>query len=358
MKKIISILFCLIIIIASVVVYFFYPEFFDKQVAKVKAMYYVQKGDEAYRLWHYNKAIQNYDYALLLYPEHFSAWYNLGNIYVAYEDYYSAVDAYEKAIEHNPKYIEARMNYGIVSTEKLGDFDGAIAQYDEILNVKRRFLSIPFVYDNRKSTKINKGLANYNKGVAYKQKSIYSTESDLYKNRYLFNAKEAYEKAIKVLKKDYDTRYNLALTYHLLGEYHNAGLSYCKAIEIAPMEYEAHYNLAILLMHLKYYKESYLELEKATTLITNSDGMSNRQMYVFDVMNEVTRLILPETNMSAMIEHIDDEPMKMKGVTYVHGRLVATDELDKAIAKNLKTCGSRHIFVEEIDEDYVENYRH
>ena len=35
--------------------------------------------------------------AVQLYPEHYGAWYNLGNIYVVYEDYYSAVDEYEKA---------------------------------------------------------------------------------------------------------------------------------------------------------------------------------------------------------------------------------------------------------------------
>lgn len=54
--------------------------------------------------------------------------------------------------------VIARMNYGIISAEKLGDFDGAIDQYDEILKTKRHLLSIPFVYSNRKSYKVNKGL--------------------------------------------------------------------------------------------------------------------------------------------------------------------------------------------------------
>ena len=69
----------------------------------------------------------------------------MGNLYVIYEDYYSAVDAYEKAFEYNPKMVIARMNYGIVSAEKLGDFDGAIDQYNEIIKTKRHLLSIPFV---------------------------------------------------------------------------------------------------------------------------------------------------------------------------------------------------------------------
>ena len=56
--------------------------------------------------------------------------------------------------------------------DELGDFDGAINQYDKILQTKTHLLSIPFIYSNRKSYKMNKGLAYYNKGVAYKQKSV------------------------------------------------------------------------------------------------------------------------------------------------------------------------------------------
>ena len=49
----------------------------------------------------------------------------MGNLYVAFEDFYDAKDAYEKALSIKPNYIMARMNYGIIETEKLGDFDEA-----------------------------------------------------------------------------------------------------------------------------------------------------------------------------------------------------------------------------------------
>lgn len=55
------------------------------------------------------------------------------------------------------------------------------------------------------------------------------------------------------------------------------------------MNYEAHYNLAVLLKHMKHYKEAYDEMEKANTLISTKDGISNRQRYVFDVMNDITK---------------------------------------------------------------------
>ncbi len=354
MKKFFSGLFTFLFIILIGGLIYLHPAFFNKQIDKVRGMYYVHKGDVAFKKLKLQKAINYYNRAVALYPEHYGAWYNLGNIYVVYEDYYSAVDAYEKAFEYNPKMIIARMNYGIVSAEKLGDFDGAIDQYNEIIKTKRHLLSIPFVYSNRKSYKVNKGLAYYNKGVAYKQKSVYIEDDWEYRRQYLLKALEAYKEACKILKNDYDARYNLALTYHLLGDYKEAGLTYCKAIELSPMNYEAHYNLAILLRHLKYYKESLEELEKATTLVANNGvNVVTRQRYIFDVMNDVTRTILANTD-SNLVEKLSEEPSENSKVTYVNGKIVLTDELDNAIIKNFKICGSKEIFQEDIDDDYSE----
>lgn len=354
MKKFFSGLFTLLLIAAAGYLVYTHPGFFNKQLDKVRGMYYVHKGDRAYRQLKLAKAIDYYNRAVRLYPEHYGAWYNLGNIYVVYEDYYSAVDSYEEAFDHNPKMIIARMNYGIISAEKLGDFDGAINQYDEILKTKRHLLSIPFVYSNRKSYKMNKGLAYYNKGVAYKQKAIYLDEDYEYRHQYFLKALEAYKEACKILKKDYDARYNLALTQHLLGNYKEAGMTYCKAIELSPMNYEAHYNLAVLLRHLKYYKESLDELKKATTLISNSSsGVSARQRYIFDVMNDVTRTILASSD-NELIEKLSDEPSETSKVTYINGRMVLTDDLDKAILKNFKVCGAKKILQEDIDDDLNE----
>ena len=79
----------------------------------------------------------------------------------------------QQAIKNNPKFILARMNLGIVYSEDLGDFDAAIEQYDAIINNKYRTLYIPKIYNNKKSTKDNMGVAYYNKGLAYRLKSIY-----------------------------------------------------------------------------------------------------------------------------------------------------------------------------------------
>ena len=109
-----------------------------------------------------------------MFPNHYGAWYNLGNIYVAYEDYESALYAYSQAFKYNPKMMVARMNYGIIATEKMGNFDSALKQYDKIIKTKRKLISIPYVYNNKLSTAENKAIAYYNTGVTYRMKSLYA----------------------------------------------------------------------------------------------------------------------------------------------------------------------------------------
>src|SRR5574344_1792671 len=162
LKKLLSLLICVMLCAGFAFTLFTYPDFYRRQVHKVQAFYFIYKGDKAYKKWKLAKAIRYYNQALQLYPNHYTAWTNLGNLYVIYEDYFSAVDAYEQSLLYNPKNVIARMNYGIVSTEKLGDFDGAISQYNQILDTKTRHLWIPFVYNNSRSSRINRGLAYYN----------------------------------------------------------------------------------------------------------------------------------------------------------------------------------------------------
>ncbi len=322
---------------------FFFWSFYERQYHKCIGMYDVYRGDKAYKTGDLQKAIDFYTEGLNHYPAHYDAWFNLGNIYVSYEDYYSAAEAYRNAIEYNKKFTLARMNLGIISAEKLGDFDGAIFQYQSIINSRGFLWFIPFVFSNKKSEKFNKGLAYYNMGVAYREKSLYQDLDKEYSASYMQKAIESYVKAADILNDDYDSRYNLALMYQLTGDFQNAGLNYCKAIEISPMNYEAHYNLAVLLKHLKMYKEAYNEIEKATILVTNNTSNINVTNYVFDVLNEISRILIVNGINNHLVEKLDNESGGGK-LSYVHGKIVSTASLDRAILNNFKTCQSENYF--------------
>ena len=295
------------------------------------------------------KTLEYYHTGLDLYPKHYEAWFNLGNIYTVHEDYYSAVDAYQKAIEANPRFVMARMNLGIVFSEDLGFFDEAISQFEEVANINPFKLWIPFVYSNVKSIKTNRGLAHYNKGVAYRRKALYlPIEKQHLAYEYLGKAIEAYTQSLGIIKKSSDIYYNRGVAHHLRGDYKKAGLDYCKAIEISPMNFEGHYNLAILLRRINRNQESTIELEKAAILISENPSSSTLQTaYIFNLLNEVTRRFIISNEYST--QKLTDTPYSNISYTYINGKIVADDDFDKAMYKNFQTCAGKDYF-KEADE--------
>ena len=357
MKRFFKNLFSLLILATLLYgVWYFFHDWTIRQVRKVQGTYYIYKGDQAYSQDDMAKTLNYYKKGLSLYPGHYEAWYNLGNIYAVYEDYFSAVDAYKHAIEHNPKFVMAKMNLGIVYSEDLGLFDEAIEQFNEIPQIGLFNLWIPFVYSNVKSIRGNKGIAYFNKGVAYKQKAMFLPLDRKYMMReYLNNAIESYTKALKYLKKNYDVYYNRAVAHHLNGDYKLAGKDYCKAIELQPTKFEAHYNLAVLLRGMNKYRESMSELEKAAILITETPSSSEIETaYIFNLLNEVSRKFISSDEYG--VSKLTDKPMGSISYTYVNGRIVADDDFDKAMAKNFKTCVGYDLFNKKDEElNYTED---
>lgn len=379
MKKFLSAIFSIAIIALIVIGVYYHQQFVLHQVDKVKGMYYVYKGDKAYKVMDTKDAIKYYNTALSLYPKHYGAWYNLGNIYVAYEDYSSALYAYSQAFKYNPKMMIARMNYGIVSSEMLGDFDSAIKQYNEVINTKRRLIDIPYIYNNKTSYKKNKAIAYYNKGVTYRLKALYTTEDWEVQRRYMAQAIKAYEKSIKIDKNSYEAQYNLGVAYHTTGDYRRAGECYCRAIAINPMDYQAHYNLAVLLRKLGHYDDAYDEIDKASTLITALNENSAIQQYVAIVLNDITRSVYGRDNYREKLEKIisdekkslqieknkkNDKKSKKKkdnsefgttitstGIVFTNGKIKATEDLDKTIYDSFSKCPSISFFSYDESEE-------
>lgn len=340
-------LFPLLFILLLAGLGYYYKDKVMEQYRHAKGIYYIYKGDQAYSADNMGKTLDYYLKGLELYPKHYEAWFNLGNIYAVHEDYYSAVDAYEHAIEANPKFVLAKMNLGIVYSEDLGFFDEAIEQFDEVAKIDFFKFKIPFVYSNIKSTKTNRGLAHYNKGVAFRQKALYlPLEKQHLVYEYLGKAIEAYTQSLEILKKNHDIYYNRAVAYHLRGEYKEAGLDYCKAIEIKPMNFESHYNLAVLLRRVNRNREAMSELEKAAILISENPQASDVQTaYIFNLLNEVTRRFI--TSEEYYTQKVTDEPTVSVSYTYINGKIVPSEEFDKAMFKNFQTCAGINYFKDD-----------
>lgn len=363
-------------------------KFTTEQINKVKGMYYVNLGDAAYRDFKMNKAIKLYNHGVKLFPGHYGGWENLGNIYVAYEDYPSALHAYSQAFTHNPTLMTARMKYGVVATQKMGNFDDALVQFNEVVDTKRKLITIPFIYDNAESTKQNRAIAYYNIGVTYRLKALYAGDDWEKRRMYLAEAIKAYNKSLDIAPYKYDTLYNLGLAYHIAERYSDAGYLYCKAIKLKPMSYEAHYNLGVLLRRMRKFQESYDELEKAATLITALDEDSVQIQYVALILNDVLNQIHTNESYQRQLRreqieeemirqaraktwhfkfkffnkdsyddddddlYEDDKKNKKKkkdsvlgdGIKIVNGKVTATEELDKAVTEEFSKCPSLKYF--------------
>lgn len=362
-----------IFIILFLLSLFVFWGWYVKQVNKVRGIYYVNEGDKAYKAHRLEKAINYYKTGLDYYPEHSQARCNLGNIYVKYEDFFSAAQEYEQALQYDPKFIVCRMNLGIISAEKLSDFDKAIREYQTIIDTKRITFHIPLIFDSVKSTKENKTIAWYNMGLAYRGKSMLTGEKTHASNEYLEKASSCYKKALKRKKDSYNINYNYALTNHLIGNYKEAGLSYCKAIELEPLAFDAHYNLAILLRKLGKVRESQEELEKSL-LIVNTQLDPFIAKYIFDIYSEsvekstaqkeyktTQRAVAPETQVKEGMRtpHIvsdeienENDPLGINHITYVNGKVVTdSEEADKYMKKTFSKCAAKKLFEDYEEED-------
>lgn len=333
----------LVIIVITAVSIFLFPNWYEKQYKKIWGYYYVYKGDKAYRAAKYQKAVDFYVKALKYYPEHSKARCNLGHLYVVFENYYAAADSYDEALQYDPNYMSCRMDYGIILSEQLADYDRAVQQYTKVIDSKPFMLYIPFIYNNLKSVKINRGLAYYNMGVAYRSKSIFLGEHTIASNQYLKKAKESYKDAKKLLPKDYDTHYNSALTNQLLGNVKEAGLEYCQAIQLRPYNFEAHYNYALLLRSLKFYKEAMSELEKAGMLADN-EADSAQLKYIYEVLGDVRQRLVNAGEIEFLNSRVDESGMDSSELAYRDGKVILKEDSDKLLTKRLKFCPKKEYF--------------
>jgi superkiller protein 3 len=127
-----------------------------------------------------------------------------------------AIQAYQKAIELNPAYVEAYNNLGIIYQEA-GDLDRALQVY-------------------RKATEIN---PQYEK--AYNNLGILL----LLKGR-LEEATEAFQKALTINPNNVESLINLGVLFRKQGQSDRGIEFYQKALVINPLRGETHYNIGLL----------------------------------------------------------------------------------------------------------------
>lgn len=168
-----------------------------------------------------------------------TAYYGLGFMYHITEQPVSAINFYSQAISLNPKFAEAFTNRGNVY-EGLGEFDLAIADYDQALALSPEDAVAISAINNRGLVYMNQGkveqaINEYDKAIA-----LNSEDPDLFNNRgiaYTHLGKDElaiadFEHAVTLNPQDADSYYNRGLLYHNQGKINQAIADHNRAISL------------------------------------------------------------------------------------------------------------------------------
>ncbi len=181
----------------------------DTRPSPTDARTYYHKGNTAYEKGDYQKAIENYNMAIILNPTFSEAYFNRGLCYYNLKNFDKAITDYTKSAELDPKNAVIYNNRGDAYYRKQ-DFDKGIVDYDKAIALNPKYLK-----------------AFYNRGLAYA-------------------CLQDYERAVEDFDKVVELNPNFAEAYHIRGlayDYMNnfdkAIADYDKAIELNPNFTEA-----------------------------------------------------------------------------------------------------------------------
>jgi len=174
---------------------------------------YYQAGNDYYERGEYDKAIENYNMAVLLNPVFSEAYFNRALSYYQLKNFEKAIADYTKAAEldpHNPFIYNNRGD----AYYRLQDYNSAIKDYDKAIQINNNYLK-----------------AYYNRGLSYA-------------------SLEDYDKAIEDFSKVIELKPDFAEAYHLRGlakEYNSdldgAAADYEQALKLNPELTEAKQHL-------------------------------------------------------------------------------------------------------------------
>ncbi|MEW6528869.1 MAG: AAA family ATPase [Candidatus Micrarchaeota archaeon] len=179
----------------------------------VDARMYYQIGNDSYEQGDYEKAIKNYNMAILLNPVFSEAYFNRALSYYQLKNFEKSLADYTKSAEFDPNNPIIYNNRGDAFYRKQ-DFQNAIKDYDKAISLNSSYLK-----------------AFYNRGLSYASLEEYD------------KAVADFTKVIE-LKPDFAEAWHLrGLAYEYAGDLDNAIKDYEKAIELKPDFAEAKTHL-------------------------------------------------------------------------------------------------------------------
>ena len=210
----------------------------DKEYHEWTVEDYFQFGIDSYQKGHYDDAVEDYNKAIQLNPEHANTYYNRGIAKARSNDYVAAMEDFSEAIKLNPEHANAYNNRGNAKAN-LDDYATAIADFDEAIKLNPKDAT---AYNNRGNAKVR--LGDYNAAIAdYDQAIKLNLEyADAYYNRGVAKgnlgdhaaAVADYDQAIKLNLEYAHVYYNRGVAKFFLGDKTGALEDFRRANELDP----------------------------------------------------------------------------------------------------------------------------
>ncbi len=182
----------------------------------VNARMYYQIANDYYEQQNYEKAIENYNMAILLNPVLSEAYFNRALCYYKMRNYKKAIEDYTKAADldpHNPIIYNNRGD----CYYRVKEYDKAMQDYEKALSINPHYLK-----------------AYYNRGLTYAALERYG------------KAIEDFTKAIEIKPDFADVWHLRGLAKEYNGDYEGAEEDFKKALELDPTLTEAKTHLEIV----------------------------------------------------------------------------------------------------------------
>jgi tetratricopeptide (TPR) repeat protein len=164
----------------------------------LSAYEYYMKGWNAYNEKNYDAALENYEKAVELNPKYVDAFNNIGLIYYAREDYARARDSYLKAVEIDPNYAIGHYNLGLAYYQ-LKNYAPSMRHYQKSIELRPNYM---YAYYGLGLTYY--ALQNYDKAMEYYQMAIDLDpryDHVYYAAGLIYNARKQYAEAIRYYEK-------------------------------------------------------------------------------------------------------------------------------------------------------------
>ncbi|MFH1447376.1 MAG: AAA family ATPase [Candidatus Micrarchaeota archaeon] len=170
-------------------------------------------------------------------------YYHRGNNYYEKEDFDRAIENYNMAVVLNPNFSEAYFNRGLAYYNKK-NYDKAISDYNKAAELDPRN---PVIYNNRgdayyRKQEFENGILDYDKAISLNQKYLKA----FYNRGLAYACQQDYERAIEDFDKVVELNPEFAEAYHIRGlaydymqDYDKAIADYDKAVELKPDFQEA-----------------------------------------------------------------------------------------------------------------------